>query len=508
MYNQMEQHIDDGKLIQYNYYNTYAKRVFSSNTDFQFIFHGKENTPNLTITRGSQNINYISSKFFVFSKIHKIDHVEFDGELIIENIPITNSNKKLYVSFPLRTVPSLSEETIIDFILQQTDPNNNIEVNFNDILPNTNACNFYNLGNYDVLLFTTPIPIKSNFFHVSNDNTIFSGDFNEALHSRVELKSRLVTRDDFVVSETNEINKQQYQKIKAVKMNQNSKDAICEDCLMGPVYGPVSSQKSKLQQQLDKWKNNFETVLSFFFSGKMFEMMSSPQDEQERKIRKWIKKIKSNGPDSWAIKNKVENFVENMTMEDDGDDWMECDNVPIDYSGEIPTYTINASSKKTDENSNLLLKTLQIFWILFAAALMYVMVPLIYGFLAVRSIIKLSNSEVRHDRVTGLEMALSFLIIFPAIVLMLYGYSNSKLGTDGNWVFNNQNIINCVVSGGIMMFIWILSFIIIYIKKIQDPNFLGYENGDMNTPYLTFGRKADLREGLNHIFASITALFK
>lgn len=475
----MEQHIDDGKLIHYNYYNTYTKRVFSSNTDFQFICHGKENTPNLTITQGSQNMNYISSKFFIFSKIHKIDHVEFDGELIIENIPITNSNKKMYVSFPLRTVPSLSEETIIDFILQQTDPNNNVEVNFNDILPNTNACNFYNLGNYDVLLFTTPIPIKSNFFHVSNDNTIFS-----------------------------KINNQQYQKIKAVKMNQNCKDAICEDCLMGPVYGPISSQKPKLQQQLEKWKNNFETVLAFFFSGKMFEMMSSQQDDQERKIRKWIKKIKSNGPDNWTIQNKVENFVENMTMEDDGEDWMECDNVPIDYSGEIPTYTINASSKKTDENSNLLLKTLQIFWILFAAALMYVMVPFIYGFLAVRSILKLYSTDEKRAQITGLEMALSFLIIFPALVLMLYGYTNSKSDANGHWVFNNQNIINCVVSGGIMMFIWILSSIIIYIKKIQDPNFLGYADGNMNTPYFTFGGKTNLYEGLNHIFTSIIALFK
>jgi len=471
----MEQHIDDGKLIQYNYNNTYAKRVFSSNTDFQFIYHGKENTPNLTVTQGSQNMNYISSKFFIFSKIHKIDQVEFDGELIIENTPITNSNKKMYVSFPLRTVPSLSEETIIDFILQQTDPNNNIEVNFNNILPNTNACNFYNMGNYDVILFTTPIPIKSNFFHVSNDNTLFSL-----------------------------INNQQYQKIKAVKMNQNYEDTVFEN---GPVYGPISSQKPKLQQQLEQWKQNFEMMLAFLFSGKIFGMIRSQQDEQQQKIRKWIKKIKSKSPNNWNIKTKVENFVENMTMEDNGDDWMECDNVPIDYSGEIPTYTINASSKKTDENSNLLLKTLQIFWIAFAAILMYLMVPFIYGFLAVRSIIKL-NSDEKQARITGLEMALSFLIVFPALVLMLYGYTNSKLGTDGNWVFNNQTIINCIVSGGIMLFIWILSVIIIYIKKIQDPNFLGYADGNLNTPYFTFGGKVDLYAGFNHIFTSIIALFK
>jgi len=469
----LEQHIDDGKFIQYNYYNTYAKRVFSSNTDFQFIYQGKENTPNLTIIQGSQNLSYISSKFFIFSKIHKIDNVEYDGELIIENTPITNSNKKMYVCFPLRTVPTLSEETIIDFILQQTDPNNNVEVNFNDILPNTNDSNFFNFGNYDVLFFTTPIPVKSNFFHVSNDNTIFS-----------------------------QINIQQYQKIKAVKINHI---VILED---GPVYGPISSQKSKIQQQLEDWKYKFEKILFYLFSGKMFEMIRSPQDKQNSKIRKWIKKIKSKSPDSWTLKNKVENFVENMTMEDDGDDWMECDNVPIDYSGEIPTYTVNASSKTTDENSNLLLKTLQIFWILFSAALMYVMVPFIYGFLAVRSILKINDTTEKQAQITGLEMALSFLFVFPAFVLLIYGYNNSKLGNDGHWVFNNQNIINCVVSGGIMMFIWILSSIIIYIKKIQDPNFLGYADGNMNTPYFTFGAKVDLYAGLNHIFTSIIALFK
>jgi len=477
---QMEQHIDNGKLIHYNYYSTYAKRVFSSDTDFQFIYPGKENTPNLTITQGSRNVGYISSKFFIFSKMHKIDHVEFEGELVIEHTPITNSNKKMYVSFPLKTVPTLSEATIIDFILQQTNPNNNVEVNFEDILPDADTGIFYDMGNYDLILFTTPVPVKSNFFHVSNDNTLFSG-----------------------------ITGQKNQKIPAVKMHGGAMNHSTINHSAGPMNEP-GSPKPKLQQQWEEWKHGFEGMLAILFSGKMFEMMSSPQDKQESKIRKWIKKIKSKGPDNWAVKTKLENFVETMTMEEDGDDWMECDNVPIDYSGEIPTYTINASSKKTDENSNLLLKTLQIFWIIFSAALMYVLVPLIYGFLAVRSIIKISSADVkeRHAQITGLEMALSFLIVFPAIVLLIYGYSNSSLAADGNWTFNNQTIINCVVSGGIMMFLWILSSLIIYIKKIQDPNFLGYEDGNLRTPYFTFGAKADLYAGLNHIFTSVIALFK
>jgi DNA-binding cell septation regulator SpoVG len=472
---QMEQHIDNGKLIHYNYYNTYAKRVFSSNTDFQFIYPGKENTPNLTITKGSRNVGYISSKFFIFSKMHKIDHVEFEGELVIEHIPITNSNKKMYVSFPLKTMPTLSEDTIVDFILQQTDPNNNVEVNFDDILPNTNTGIFYDMGNFDLILFTTPVPVKSNFFHVSNDNTLFSG----------------------IIGQKNEI-------VQAVKMNHIMVP------MNEPVNEPTGSPKPKLQQQWEDWKRGFEGMLAVLFSGKIFEMIRSPQDKQEDKIRKWIKKIKSKGPDNWGFKTKLENFVENMTMEEDGDDWMECDNVPIDYSGEIPTYTINASSKTTDENSNLLLKTLQIFWIIFSAVLMYILVPLIYGFLAVRSIIKINSADVkeRHAQITGLEMALSFLIVFPAIVLLIYGYTNSTISSDGNWKFNNQTIINCVVSGGIMMFLWILSFLIIYIKKIQDPNFLGYEDGNLRTPYFTFGAKADLYAGLKHIFTSIIALFK
>jgi hypothetical protein len=82
------------------------------------------------------------------------------------------------------------------------------------------------------------------------------------------------------------------------------------------------------------------------------------------------------------------------------------------------------------------------------------------------------------------------------------------MGSDGNWTFNNQTIINCVVSGGILMFFWILSCVIIYIKKIQDPNFLGYENGNLRTPYFTFGAKTDLNNGLKHVFTSIVALFK
>ena len=470
--------IDNEKIINYNYYNQYAKRE----SDFQFIYKGRENTPNLIITEGSHNVSYTSTKFTIFSKIHKINGVNFDGELVIENTPITNSNKKLYVSFPLKTVSELPSENIIDFIIQQTSPNSNIELNLNDVLPNQSNCIYYDSINHEVLLFTTPIHVKSNFHNISNKNSIFSENDNYQIFQG-----------------------------KLIGDNANHIEGLHENKVYS-TYKDVDV-KPELQKKIEQWHKTFKHVLSSLFSGKIFDNfdVGSPERKKNRDLQKILKKVrKSKTPDTWNIKSHLENFVEGMTMEDNGDEWMECDNVPIDYSGEIPTYTVNASSKTTDQNSNYLLKTLQIFWILFTVVLLYVMVPLMYGFLAVRSIIKINSADVteRHGQITGLEMALSFLIVFPSIVLLLYSFNNSKMGSDGNWTFNSQTIINCVVSGGILMFFWILSCVIIYIKKIQDPNFLGYENGNLRTPYFTFGAKTDLNNGLKHIFTSIVALFK
>lgn len=478
----VEEHIDNGKLINYNYYSLYTKRENSSNSEFQFIYQGKENTPNISIIEGPHKKNYISSKFSIFSKIHNIDGVDFDGELVIENIPNTNSNKKLYTCFPIKTDPTIFEDNILDFIIQQTNPNSNVDFNLNDILPINNNAIYFETGNSEVILFTVPIHVKSTFHNFLNKNNIFSDNDYSSEYETIQGKLHSVVHE-----------------------NHEGFDDVEHFSNIEP--------KHKIQEKLELLNKNFQLVVSNMFSGKIFEFFGqgSPDMEKKRRLNKIIKnKLKDKTPDTWAIKNHLENFVEGMTMEENGDEWMECDNVPIDYSGEIPTYTVNASSKTTDQTSNLLLKTLQIFWILFTVILLYAMVPLMYGFLAVRSIIKINNADIseRHGQITGLEMALSFLIVFPAIVLLLYGFNNSKMGLDGNWSFNSQTIINCVVSGGILVFFWFLSCIIIYIKKIQDPNFLGYENGNLRTPYFTFGAKTDLNNGLKHIFTSIVALFK
>lgn len=471
--------------IDYDFYSNYAKRNYSANCPYEFIYHGKENNPNVILKEGSQNKSYISSRFFIFSKNHDVqnldENIKNDGELIIENTPITNSNQKLYLCFPLKTQKILPENNIIDTIIEQDDPNVNIEVNFNDIIPVSDNCIYYDTGNEKVIVFLKPISILSNIKNIANECNIIS-DY------------------DYLNN---------YKMIIALSKNYKPMQVIEN---FDEKYN-ILKNKTGFQEYLDNINNKFNKFVRFLFSGKLLDIFdtSSPEEKKYKKLKQFIKKQnRKYKPDNWNLSNKIENFVEGMTMDNNNEEWMECDNVPIDYSGEIATYTINATSKTTDMNSNMLLKTLQVFWIIIIIVALYFTVPLLYGFLAVRSIIKISSADMeeRHSQLTGLEIALSFLIIFPAIILLIYGYSNSTTDSNGNWILGKQLYINCVVSGGIMIFFWIISCIILYLKKIQDPVFLGYEEGDKNSPYLIFGDKVNLNKGFGHVFSSMIALFK
>jgi hypothetical protein len=103
--------------INYNYSNTLTTKIDSDS----YTFRGKTNSPNLNIVSGSHAQSYISSKLIIR-----------DGKMMIEHIPNTNSDDKVYVIFTLYTDRD-AKTNEIDKILSLK-PGDNIEVELNNIL--------------------------------------------------------------------------------------------------------------------------------------------------------------------------------------------------------------------------------------------------------------------------------------------------------------------------------------------------------------------------------------
>jgi hypothetical protein len=126
--------------------------------------------------------NYKSSNIYISKKMHSIKGIDFDGELIIEHIPITNGFTKFYVCIPLKTVTGY--HTIIDDLIK----NKQAEINIMSLLPTTSTGILYSSSIFSfetpfankVLLFTEPILIRSSFssFETIDLFSIFSQNYD------------------------------------------------------------------------------------------------------------------------------------------------------------------------------------------------------------------------------------------------------------------------------------------------------------------------------------------
>jgi hypothetical protein len=154
--------IDTTKQTAYNYYPMFSTKINTQYTgNIQYSLNGKENEPNVTVTENFDSIGYVSKNLFIFSKIHHFPQMEnFEGELIVENVPISKSNKPLYLCVPLKTNSSAPKNTI-DKIVENDDTN--IDINLNTVLPLEEISYYYETADYKYLVFHKPIDVKTNF---------------------------------------------------------------------------------------------------------------------------------------------------------------------------------------------------------------------------------------------------------------------------------------------------------------------------------------------------------
>jgi hypothetical protein len=155
------------KTIYYDYYNTpvYLNQcekntLLNGFIKMPFVNSNSVKNPNL---RTNKN-NYKISKIYLFKNIHHINNISYDGELIIEHIPITNSVDKIFTVFMLKT--GNVSATILDNIIENAGAKEDIiNLNLNEIIIQTNNAktplNCMNINN--VFVFSNPIIVKSTF---------------------------------------------------------------------------------------------------------------------------------------------------------------------------------------------------------------------------------------------------------------------------------------------------------------------------------------------------------
>jgi len=164
----------DSKKLIFDYYNTkiyfHQYSQTPNNTgyvDITFSTPANVVNPNIIYISQGPTLKYKSSKLFVYKKTHFIDDLVFDGEIVIENIPITNNNNdKIYVCIPLKTNASI-QSSDIDEMISTADVINpskiSMDINLNDKINKKNPYFYYENGANKIVVLNTAIEVNTSF---------------------------------------------------------------------------------------------------------------------------------------------------------------------------------------------------------------------------------------------------------------------------------------------------------------------------------------------------------
>jgi hypothetical protein len=219
---------------------------------------------------------------------------------------------------------------------------------------------------------------------------------------------------------------------------------------------------------------------------------------------------------------RSEEFVKEGFIEGNEEEikWMECDNVPLDYTEEIPTYQVAAGSVTKDYQTQLLGATINIIWAVSIVIFLIFILPSLYTLLVVRGIGTARGQQEILELIRNFEFTWILVLLLPAIILIITGTTlsnvcNSSLNdlsnnTDPNnadmyllnkcivkvpskispgWpkVFTTSDEVkdalgqvkiqlntakNTAISGGVILGFWFISTTIMAFYKVLNPDFL------------------------------------
>ena len=134
--------------LTYNFYNSLVKK----NDKWSYLFQGRANEPNVVLDDNGISKSFLSKKFTL------VPNEKTEGmSLLIENEPVTNYDKKLFVRFPLEA--NQNTMTSLDYVLN----GKSTELELNSLLPENEDVR-YNENEKGIFIdFIHPLLIKSTF---------------------------------------------------------------------------------------------------------------------------------------------------------------------------------------------------------------------------------------------------------------------------------------------------------------------------------------------------------
>lgn len=167
------------------YYQQY-KRTLNNGGYIEIPFSNPTNLVNPSVIYFSLNptIKYKSTNLSIFKKSHLLKNVDYDGELIIKNVPINKEDGPIiYVCFPLKTKARI-EDRPIDKIIKMSENIQPKEIkmnlNMNSMIDRSQKYIFYKDKNAIVVVFTNPIEVTSKFtdFYTCDLFSLYTDNYN------------------------------------------------------------------------------------------------------------------------------------------------------------------------------------------------------------------------------------------------------------------------------------------------------------------------------------------
>ena len=261
---------EENQKIIYNYYdvpiypNQYIKSL-SNGGYIEITYKSQKSISDPNLTYIPSNHKYKIEKLYVLKKSLNIDNIDYDGELIIEHSPITNGHSTLYTCLLLKTMEGVSEENVIDRMIEQSF-RNSITLNLNHFLENNKSC----LSNEEksFFIFTSPILISSRFDQFSNSSPFAFLKYDKKKFTKINTFNKNKLEDDNNENEEGFENKENEESTnyEIIDCTPIDKSDSTVEMYTFPVNSDVSNNISKINM-LNTSMNFFVFLLLIFLSG-------------------------------------------------------------------------------------------------------------------------------------------------------------------------------------------------------------------------------------------------
>ena len=323
--------------------------------------------------------------------------------------------------------------------IMKTNYNDNIEIELNDIINPEDKCTFYETSEYDIFIFSKPILVKTDLTNLPKSN------FNQSTD---------------------------YSVIRASQSN--------------------------------RFKEGFQGIEGFTPTPP--NAMTTPPSFTTASPSPSSFTTASPSPSNFDKTTSPTVTKSNVTIVPPGEiveQWMECDNVEVDYADEIPSYNVPIQSKLTSEVSGMI--TLFLFiknFVIFILVLLflYFVVPAIYQFLAIRSLYdsiqdgKMTD-DINCNNIMGLNIVLTLLFFIIIIWLTLRGYFLDNFASYAYYIY-----AFCI---GLF---YVLSVLFINIKINSTAGFYGFSSTDSGKKLCMDKNNMNFFKGFGYMYSSIMSI--